>query len=105
MNNRGKIFFSFLFLTAFLIPTIGETLHRIAHAEDLHCNEKSVHHFHEEEHHCVICDFSFTSYYSDIFKSEIQAIGFFVLHYSFKPTHSTFVEELAAISLRGPPAC
>ena len=105
MRNQGKAFFSFLFLLAFLVPTIGETLHQISHGNELHCNEKSVHHFHETEHHCLLCDFSFTSYYSDIFKPEFRAIEFFVLPYKTFSPQSFFLEELTTLALRGPPIC
>ncbi|MBP9922294.1 MAG: hypothetical protein KBF92_00580, partial [Bacteroidia bacterium] len=79
MRSQGRILFSFLFLFAFLVPTVGETLHQLSHAGDSHCSEKSVHHFHEEEHHCVICDFAFNSYYSDILIPEIKATQFYIL--------------------------
>ena len=105
MRNSGKIFFSFLFLLAFLVPTIGETLHQLSHAGDAHCNERSVHHFHETEHHCAICDFSFTNYYSDIFKPELQAKGFFLLQYKTISTLAIYFEEVSTLALRGPPIC
>lgn len=105
MRNQGRILFSFLFLFAFLIPTIGETLHELSHAGDFHCNEKSAHHFHELEHHCVICDFSFTSYYSDILKPELKTISFSVISYNFETASSIFYEEISTRALRGPPLC
>lgn len=103
MRNSGKIFFSFLFLLSFLIPTVGETLHQLSHANDLHCNETSVHHFHEAEHHCAICDFSFTSYYSDIFKPELEAPGFFEIKYGAAALQSFYIEKISGVVLRGPP--
>ena len=105
MLNRGKIFFSFLFLFVFLIPTVGETLHQLSHADDFHCTEINVHHFHESEHHCSICDFSFTTYYSDIFKPEVKAIGYFIFPYHTLNAHSLFYSEVTTLALRGPPIC
>ena len=89
MLNRGKIFFSFLFLFVFLIPTVGETLHQLSHAGDFHCTEKNVHHFHE----------------SDIFKPEVKAIGYFIFPYQTLKTHSLFYSEVTTLALRGPPIC
>ncbi len=105
MRNSARIIFSFLFLFAFLIPTVGETLHQLSHANDFHCNEKSVHHFHELEHHCVICDFSFSSYYSDILNPELSAIHFIILPYHFENTKTLFIDEVSVLALRGPPIC
>lgn len=105
MRNSGRIFFSFLFLTAFLIPTVGETLHQISHANDFHCNEINAHHFHEAEHHCVICEFSFTSYYSDLYQPELSAIGLRLAAYSSETVITLFCIEQKTHFLRGPPVC
>mgnify|MGYP001164802834 CR=1 FL=1 len=103
MRSQGRILFSFLFLFAFLVPTVGETLHQLSHAGDSHCTEKSVHHFHEEEHHCVICDFSFNSFYSDILIPEIKATQFYILQYKYEVAQNLFIEEVSILALRGPP--
>ena len=103
MRRQGRILYSFLFLFAFLVPTIGETLHQLSHAGDSHCTEKSVHHFHEEEHHCVICDFAFNSYYSDILNPEIKATHFYILLLKFEVAQNLFVEDISILALRGPP--
>ena len=46
-------------LLLFLFPMVEKHVHAFEHSKDKHCtaNEK---HFHEEEHHCTICDFTIT---------------------------------------------
>lgn len=105
MRIPGRILFSFIFLFAFLIPTVGETLHQLSHANDFHCNEKSVHHFHEEEHHCVLCDFSFNNYYSDLSIPELKAVHFEIAAFQFEIKSDFYSEQFFTLALRGPPVC
>ena len=99
---KGKLI-SCLLLLSFLIPTIGESIHQISHSDDLHCNEKSEHHIHQLEHHCLICDFAFTTYYSDIQKPELAALNFFIVPYNLLSLHSFHFEQETFQVLRGPP--
>src|ERR1700741_4415458 len=54
---RLKRYIALFSLLAFLFPQALNLVHELEHRNDFHCSEKFVKHFHEEEHHCDICDF------------------------------------------------
>ena len=80
-----------------------ESLHAFSHKDDAHCQEKTEHHIHEQEHHCQLCDASFstlekTIFYQPVFFHRfIQFSPVFSQHFSFLLIHS------ALLALRGPP--
>lgn len=50
---------AFLFLSVFLIPNIGESIHQFQ-MEHVHtCKEDGKFHIHEIHHHCQLCDYNF----------------------------------------------
>jgi hypothetical protein len=59
MQKQLKKYFPFLFLFLFLFPMAEKQIHAFAHHEDVHCSA-SEKHFHEPEHNCSLCDFTFT---------------------------------------------
>lgn len=59
MQKPLKKYLSFFFLLLFLFPTVETQLHAFEHAADVHC-QASDKHFHKQEHHCAICDFTAT---------------------------------------------
>lgn len=59
MSNTVKKYLSFFILLLFLFPTIERGVHAFNHVGDTHCNSSDKH-FHTEEHHCSICDFTST---------------------------------------------
>lgn len=103
MRSAIRKIYALLFLLAFLTPTVGETLHQLSHASELHCNEKSEHHFHELQHHCDLCDYTFLSFQNNINAPEIKA-GFVFIDPIFNFTNETFFTSTIDINyLRGPP--
>ena len=50
-------YFSILTLLGFLFPFALNEVHELSHKDDFHCSEKISKHFHEQSHHCSICDF------------------------------------------------
>ncbi|MCW3086511.1 MAG: hypothetical protein JWP12_3877 [Bacteroidetes bacterium] len=71
MHKLVKKFLSFFFLFLFLFPTVETQFHAYEHRDDLHCNATDKH-FHSQEHHCPICDYTAT----DSNAIADQAIGF-----------------------------
>jgi hypothetical protein len=55
--KKSKAGISFFLLCLFLYPFAVTEIHHHHHKDDLHCNDKSSFHFHQEEHHCTVCDF------------------------------------------------
>lgn len=60
MNKLSRRYFSLLFLCAFILPYISEGYHTFNHASDFHCRQQTETHLHELEHHCNLCDLSFS---------------------------------------------
>ncbi|HEX8517056.1 MAG TPA: hypothetical protein VF868_12730 [Bacteroidia bacterium] len=59
MRKTLPLLLSFFLLSVFLFPMAEKQLHAFEHAGEIHCNAADKH-FHEEEHVCSICDFTFT---------------------------------------------
>lgn len=53
------MFRSSLLILLLLFPQLSKAWHGLEHENDFHCKEKTQKHFHEEEHHCDVCDFVF----------------------------------------------
>jgi hypothetical protein len=60
MQQQLKKYFSVIFLWLFLVPMVEQEIHAFEHQQDVHCNATDKH-FHELEHTCSICDFTYTS--------------------------------------------
>ncbi|MFL5752443.1 MAG: hypothetical protein ACJ76F_03475 [Bacteroidia bacterium] len=97
-------YISFLSLLAFLFPQALNLVHELEHRNDLHCPEKTIVHFHNEEHHCDICDL-LPLISGDIrFENFVSSFHYFSrFNYTIAP-----VERITSLSrsyalLRGPP--
>ncbi len=56
-----KKYLAILFLVAFFIPNIGESIHQFR-LEHVHiCKEDGKFHIHEGHHHCQLCDYNYIS--------------------------------------------
>jgi hypothetical protein len=102
LRNQIKTYISVFFLFLFLLPTIVKGLHTHCNFDESHCFASGMH-FHAQEHHCLICDF--TSIDS---KSPIPAIftnlapeTFFLLHPLIE--NIFFQEAFLRLSSRAPP--
>jgi hypothetical protein len=92
------------FLFVFLFPPVTEIIHINKHSDDIHCSERNVNHFHAEEHHCTICDYS--SAPSDSFPLDILLTGnriFSEVIFSFIDKFE-FLKHDFNLALRGPPS-
>ncbi len=59
MRKELQKYLSLALCILLLFPMVERQIHAFEHIADKHCtaNEK---HFHEQEHHCTICDFTLT---------------------------------------------
>lgn len=46
-----------LVLFIFAFPFVQKEVHTFEHAHDFECTSKTERHYHEEIHHCYICDY------------------------------------------------
>ena len=58
IKRIGSLFFLGIFLWFYAV----KDLHDILHADDQHCHAQNAKHFHNQEHHCPICEFEFPSF-------------------------------------------
>ena len=82
MPKQVKKYFSLFFLLLFLFPTVETQLHAFEHASDVHC-QASGKHFHTQEHHCAICDFTATN--SNLVTDEPVSFTLPEKTFSFRP--------------------
>jgi hypothetical protein len=59
MLRSVQRYISCLLLALFLFPMVEKQLHAFEHAEEFHCTSTDKH-FHDAEHSCEICDFTFS---------------------------------------------
>jgi len=76
----------------------------MVHADDQHCNAQHEKHFHDQEHHCFICDFTIS-----LFENTSSTIQSSFLRYTtdavFAVAESIFTYSASSSSFtRGPPA-
>lgn len=98
-------FTSILFLLAFLVPSIGESMHTYLHSESSHCNEKTEHHIHDLQHHCEMCDYSSTVCTSSINQKELKLFSSVQYDYYHFLAVNYFSISITNSLLRGPPVC
>jgi hypothetical protein len=104
MHKITKQLSSLSFLLLFLFPLVEKQLHAMEHADDIHCNATDKH-FHEAEHSCSICDYTFSDTPSEL-KAEysffLSTINFEYI--GFHPILNSGSETLLLPS-RAPPIC
>lgn len=59
MRKELQKYFSLFLLLLFLFPIAEKQVHALQHLDDIHCTATDKH-FHEQEHHCDICDLTLT---------------------------------------------
>ena len=103
MFNRLKKYISLIILAAFLFPLIVEHAHSFQHHNENLCIERQTLHFHQTEHHCLICD------YIPAAKNEPDNRGYSLLTFAFSDHFPDSSPCFAAnqyrfhYSLRAPP--
>jgi hypothetical protein len=99
LSTYGSLFL----LATFLFPLAEKELHAWEHRFDTHCNEKSEKHIHTEEHHCSICDFSFTEFQSGIASTFSVVLTITAHDYLIPETSSPLAANLFNTPSRAPP--
>jgi len=98
MPQKLKNYFSFFFLLLFLFPTVETQLHAFEHSSDVHCSASDKH-FHTQEHHCSICDFTATD--SNVTTDESVVFVVSQQTFSFKPSGESFYTPAFSPALPG----
>ena len=103
MKSISKNIIAAFLLFIFLLPTTEQVLHSWQHRNDLHCHVKGEKHFHEQEHHCSLCDFSSTSSANISQHFSFHIIQIFVAEISFSPSLHFLSEAVNPFGARPPP--
>lgn len=104
MNKTIKKYTALFLLALFVFPYIQKGIHDLHHAADFHCQEKSIVHFHETEHHCNLCDEVITKAENPDFCKGIQPVSKRIFLTPFFYVEEITKTEVRFPSLRGPPA-
>lgn len=104
MSRTFKKYCALTILGVFLFAFGEKNIHDIIHGDEFHCTAKHEHHFHNQEHHCFICDF-----YISLFDDSSAQVSFsFILsvsHVPFQVSDSELVYSYhTSFFNRGPPA-
>jgi len=102
MLPRLKQFISILTLAVFFFPLVVEEVHTYEHRNDSHCTERSETHFHELEHHCLICVFVPVISEKPTLH-QLVACDFSIIQPLIHFYQTGFFEQKFNYSLRGPP--
>lgn len=101
---RLRKYIALVSLLVFLFPQAINLAHELDHVNDTHCQEKTVRHFHNEEHHCNICDFvPFAS--GDVSLNDIPSFSHSTssVGYTAAGIEHTASADTYLVLLRGPP--
>jgi hypothetical protein len=103
MRLSLKKYSSLFLLSIFLFAYTEKGIHDILHADDDHCHSLTEKHFHDQEHHCFMCDFDISTFGTASFPVEHS----FILHSTeaiFLVTENSFSYKASSPSYtRGPP--
>jgi hypothetical protein len=94
---------SVFFLLTFLFPPTVEAVHSFGHRNDNHCTERSIIHFHAEEHHCNICDYSQTPTYNTFLYFDLSGNKIISTETFLQHADPIFESHRFNFSYRGPP--
>jgi hypothetical protein len=86
MKMIFKRFLAVFLLGLFLFPLVEKQVHAFEHADEFHCNSTDQH-FHDVEHSCSICDYTF----SDSNPTAVSAFSSLLI--TSKEEFSTFCES------------
>jgi hypothetical protein len=102
MRKELQKYLSLLLLVLFLFPMLEKQRHAFEHVADKHCtaNEK---HFHEEEHHCSICDFTITDSTTSTSAYRLQTLSIQQASFSVLPQSIYFPDAFQSLPSRAPP--
>lgn len=90
-------------LAVFLFPLVQGEVHNFSHIDDFHCNSAEAH-FHEAEHHCILCDYTnVISFAPDFQHHDIALVELAVLNFIFSDENLQKHIKVF-LSLRAPPS-
>jgi len=72
MRSIIKKYSSLLLLSIFLFAYTEKSVHDMLHADDAHCHSLTEKHYHNQEHHCVICDFDISTFGADSLPAQLS---------------------------------
>jgi hypothetical protein len=93
---------SLFFLGIFLWFNSVKDFHDVEHADDLHCHVKNARHFHNQEHHCPICDYVFP-YYDKVTGFEMPSLNYCAIGKFLTIEQSIALFKIPSLPSRGPP--
>jgi hypothetical protein len=99
IRRIGSLFFLGIFLWFYSVKDI----HDIVHGDDFHCHVKDAHHFHEGEHHCPVCDFTFPYFDEPVAHVEIPSDKSFTGVLNVYTTQAVLSKTVYLFSSRAPP--
>jgi hypothetical protein len=98
-------YFSLFLLLLITVPVIDRAVDELAHLEEIHCDDNSLHYC-QTEHDCPVCDYVFASNASlPKADTSLQLIVSSKVVFNTFVLPSTLILTKAVPSLRGPPSC
>lgn len=103
MSQKFRKYCSLIILGVFLFAFGEKNIHDMIHGDEFHCTAKHALHFHNQEHHCFICDF-----YISLFDDSSAQVNISFIHspspVPFRATKSELVYTYhTSFFNRGPP--
>ena len=92
-----------LLLLLFIFPFVQKGIHDFEHRNDFHCFVLNAKHFHEKEHNCPICDFTFMDSKTPIQNNDKITLFAFIAFYSKLTVCFILIDIDYKYSPRGPP--
>jgi hypothetical protein len=87
----------------FAIPTTEGIIHAIQHSNEQHCSALNEKHFHEQEHHCALCDYNLIDHFSNSNDEFVQILNTTLFKYQQKKQTNFAYLQFQNVKLRGPP--
>jgi hypothetical protein len=94
---------SLFFLGIFLWFYAAKDFHDVLHADDTHCHVENAKHFHTQEHHCPICDFTFPGFDDQAPQLKVSSNNFSIKIQNTVSAQSVSFEPFSLFSSRAPP--
>ena len=100
LRKIGSLFFLGIFLWFYAVKDI----HDIMHVDDEHCHVQNAKHFHNQEHHCPICDIVFSSFDDQTPKVKVSSHNFFVKVQNLYTVQVVSCKPVSLSPSRAPPS-
>ena len=104
MKQQVIKYYSLFLLVVFLFPMAEKELHSLEHRNDTHCSSTQKH-FHQNEHHCFICDYITPHNNGASVTIKECTIDTSVFEYTLKTDSFFSRQQKAHLPSRAPPIC